>query len=58
MKPTNRVYVGGPLLDPPDEPVQVECSQCNCKTESAIWRARNGECPKCGAWGTALPNED
>lgn len=54
----NAVYVGGPPLDAPDEEPLVECSQCNCKTEAAIWRARNGDCPKCGAWGTAIIEED
>jgi len=58
MKPANPVYMGGPPLDPPDEPVMVQCSNCKCFTDAKIWRARHGNCPKCDAWNTALPNED
>lgn len=44
MKPTNRIYIGGPLLDPPDEPDDQESQGCsNCKKDDFY-----GECVRCG----------
>lgn len=47
MKPTNRVYVGGPLLDPPDEDDEP-CSRCG--GDRSVWHRMNSifvDCPIC-----------
>jgi hypothetical protein len=38
MKPTNRFYVGGPLLDPPDDDIEP-CQRCG--GDGSVWHRMN-----------------
>lgn len=48
-KPTNRFYVGGPTLDPPEDWVMINCPNCHKSAYSAEWRKNRGYCPQCQA---------
>lgn len=53
MKPTNRIYIGGPPLDPPDEP--DACDRCG----GWGWIDGDdlqGDCPQCQG-DDAEPND-
>lgn len=58
VKPVNRFYGWSPLADPEDEPVMTQCRRCDQFTDAAIWRKHRGDCPKCGAYNSSVPNED
>jgi len=47
MKPTNRIYIGGPPLDAPEDLVMVRCTYCHKSAYSAEWIRNNGDCPRC-----------
>ena len=47
MKPTNRFYVGGPALDPPEDVVMINCTYCRKSSYSAAWIKNRGSCPLC-----------
>lgn len=44
MKPTNSIYIGGPLLDPPD--ALFFCPKCECEFDQPKDQTK---CPSCGA---------
>lgn len=46
MKPTNRIYIGGPALDPPDEELLHRCPHCQRLNTQDDYRP-DGECPQC-----------
>lgn len=47
MRPSNRVYLGGHNLDPPEDLVMVRCTYCHKSAYSAEWISNNGSCPRC-----------
>lgn len=47
MKPRNAIYVGGPLLDPPDELAMTPCRVCKRKFMRAEWARNHWHCPGC-----------
>lgn len=58
MKPSNRVYLGGPPLGPPEDLVMIRCTYCHKSAYSAEWRANHGHCPRCQKAYAGEPNED
>lgn len=58
MKPRNSIYIGGPPLDPPDEPLMIKCTYCQVAYHSRAWRDHRGECPNCHKPYAGQPSED
>ena len=58
MKPRNAIYIGGPPLDPPEDLVMVNCTECHKSAYSAEWISNHGDCPRCEKPYAGKPIED
>jgi len=49
VKPRNAIYVGGPLLDAPDDEIMIPCKflKCGRKFSHSAWVRNHWHCPGC-----------
>lgn len=60
MKPRNAIYIGGPLLDPPDDEPIFQCIywKCGKKFPRTEWVRNHWHCPGCHEEGAAGITEE
>ena len=58
VRPSNRVYIGGPQLHTEEDLVMVNCTYCHKSAYSAEWISNHGNCPRCQKAYAGPKNED